>query len=97
MGSKYKYVLLNNNAILIGSVELDGDSCIIQDPYLIQNNGTEVLLIPFLEATLKQKMKTFKTHERNILSIIDAEKNDILDTYLSSITNIELPKKEIII
>jgi len=97
MASNYKYVLLTNNAILIGKTSFEEDFTIVENPYLVQNNGTEILLLPFLEAALKQKVPTFKTHNINILSTIPVEKNDILDTYLSSITNIELPKQEIVV
>jgi len=97
MVSNYEYIILTNNVILIGKTSFEENFTTIENPYLVQNNGTEVLLLPFLEAALKQKVPTFKTHNRNILSTIPVEKNDILDTYLSSITNIELPKQEIVV
>lgn len=97
MNKPVEYVLLNNNSIIIGKVSFEGDIVDVEDPYLVQSNGSEVLIFPFLESILKQKIKNFRTNSSNVLSTIPVEKNDIMDTYIKAITDIEIPNKEIIV
>lgn len=97
MSKPIEYILLTNNTILIGKVSFEGDIIDIEDPYLMQSNGTEVLMFPFLESILKQKLSTFRTNISNVLSTIPVEKNDIMDTYIKAITNIEIPEKKIVV
>jgi len=97
MSKPTEYILLNNNSIIIGKVSFEGDILDIEDPYLVQSNGAEVIIVPFLEVILKQKIKNFRTKEYNVLSTIPVEDNDIKEAYLKAITDIELPDKKIII
>jgi len=97
MSKPIEYILLTNNTILIGKVSFEGDIIDIEDPYLMQSNGTEVLMFPFLESILKQKLSTFRTNNINVLSTIPVDKNDIMDTYIKAITNIEIPEKKIVV
>lgn len=97
MSKPIEYALLTNNTILIGKVSFEDDIVDIEDPYLIQSNGSEVLMFPFLESILKQKLPTFRTNNSNILSTIPVEKNDIMDTYIKAITDIEIPEKKIVV
>jgi len=97
MSKPIEYILLNNNSIIIGKVSFESDVIDIEDPYLVQSNGVEVIIVPFLESILKQKIKNFRTSNSNVLSTIPVDKNDILDTYLKAITDIELPDKKIVV
>lgn len=97
MNKPIEYVLLNNNSILIGKISFEDDIIDVEDPYLVQSTGSEVIIIPFLESVLKQEVKNFRTNVRNVLSTIPVEKNDILDTYIKTTSKIETPEYNIII
>ena len=95
--SKNKILVLTNNVILIGSVTDTLAGVIINKPYSIQNNGSEYILTPFLEAHVGQPVSHIVLKNEHIMTSFDAENNELLQGYLTKISGINLTSKEIII
>ena len=84
-----KFVVLNNNVILIGGVLDKEDSINIQKPYMVVPEGNQVILIPYLRDILGQNVQEIDILNSNVLTTIPAENNTILQTYLKEISGIE--------
>jgi len=94
----YKYFTLSNNVILVGKLEKEEDEFyIVKKPYMIVSNGESVMLIPYLEDLLGQEIDFCQLTKNQIISIIPAENNDLLQTYIKEITGIETPGEHLIL
>ena len=90
-------IVLTNNVILMGEVTHEDGVVTIEKPYSITLSPDGYLLQPFLEKHTGNRWDIFTTSKRNILSIKDADKNDILDEYLKLISGIQTEDKQIIL
>jgi hypothetical protein len=94
--TKY-FLTLSNNAVVIGGiVEEKSDYIKLSKPYLLINDGSQILLIPYLVDIINQNVNEIVFLKSNIINIIEVQKTKILDTYLKEITGIQ-ENSEIII
>jgi len=92
-----KITVMTNNVILIGNTVDTQDGVLISKPYSIRNTGQAFELTPFLEAHIGQNVNEIEIKKEQIITSLEAEKNDILDAYLEKISGIVIPKQEIIL
>ena len=83
-----KYIILNNNAVLISSVKDEGDSYLLKKPYLVIPDGGNIILIPWLKDLLGFEVNETSIDKSNVLTVIDCENNSVLQTYIKQISNI---------
>ena len=94
----YKYFTLSNNVILIGKVEKeDSESYVVKKPFMIVSNGESVMLIPYMNDLLGQEIDLCTLNKNQIISIINADNNELLQTYIKEITGIEIPGEQLIL
>jgi hypothetical protein len=94
----YKYLTLSNNVILIGKLEKEeSDFYILKKPYMIVTNGESVMLIPYMADLISQNVDTCKITKNQVISIIEANNTEILQTYIKEITGIETPDNQLIL
>ena len=85
------FIILDNNVILLGQMpdtEISGKTLKILNPYLVIPDNKQVLIIPYMKDILGQEVKEIDINSAHILTILSAENNSILQTYLKEISGI---------
>jgi hypothetical protein len=84
------FLTLSNNAVIIGGfVSEDESSITLEKPYMVVNNGSEMLLLPYLTDIINQKSDSMIFMKSNILNVIEAENTKLVQTYIKEISGIE--------
>jgi hypothetical protein len=94
-----KYFLtLSNNVVVIGGIlEETAEYLKLSNPYMLVNDGSQVLLIPYLVDIINQKVTEMVFLKTNIINIVQAENNSkIVQTYIKETTGIESDSEIII-
>jgi hypothetical protein len=94
-----KYFLtLSNNVVVIGGIlEETPEYLKLSNPYMLVNDGSQVLLIPYLVDIINQKVKEMVFLKTNIINIVQAENSSkIVQTYIKETTGIESDSEIII-
>jgi hypothetical protein len=94
--SKFFLTLSNNVVVIGGFVAEDETSITLESPYMIVNNGSEVLLLPYLTDIINQKSEKMIFLKSNIINVIEAENTSIVKTYIKEISGIEMPTEIIL-
>ena len=92
-----KIVVTTGNIILIGNVVEQEHGIDIDKPYSITLTPNGYELQPFLEKFTGQNWKEIFLKDKDILSMVEAENNELLQAYLSKISGLDISQPEIIL
>ena len=87
-----KYFLtLSNNVVVLGTlVSEDENSLKIKSPYMVVNNGTEMLLLPYLQDILNQNIDELVFLKSNVINVVKADTNtSLVRKYVETTTGIK--------
>jgi hypothetical protein len=84
------YLTLSNNVVVIGGFKDESpESITLDNPYMVVNDGNQVLLLPYLTDIINQKSNEMVFLKSNIVNVIQAENTNLVQTYIKEITGIE--------
>ena len=84
------FVTLSNNVVVLGGFKDENpESITLEDPYMVVNDGSQVLLLPYLTDIINQKSKEMVFLKSNIINVIQAENTKLVQTYIKETTGIE--------
>ena len=85
------FLTLSNNAVVLGGfVSENSESVTLSKPYLVINDGGQILLLPYLVDVLNQEIENTIFLKSNIINVIEADSNtSLVRKYTETITGIK--------
>ena len=87
-----KYFLtLSNNVIILGTLVSENDSTFtLGKPYMVVNDGSQVLLIPYLTDIINQETDEMVFLKSNVINVVKADTNtSLVRKYVETTTGIK--------
>jgi len=84
------FITLSNNVVVLGGFKSENsESITLENPYMVVNDGSQVLLLPYLTDIINQKSKEMIFLKSCIINVIEAENTSLVQTYIKETTGIE--------
>jgi hypothetical protein len=85
------FLTLSNNVVVLGGFKDETpESITLTDPYMVVNDGSQVLLLPYLTDIINQKSPEMVFLKSNIINAIQADSNtSLVRKYSEEITGIK--------